>query len=111
MPKRKSEPTAVEPSTTPAAKKARKSVSAPSIEDLLLLSREHLNDLATEELVSHFTTLQNAYRELEKKQSTALMTVSANTVKPVDDPVKIREKANKIADMMADGIKKQMKWQ
>jgi hypothetical protein len=111
MPKLKSSPTSVA-STAPAAKKARKSdsISTPP-DELLLLNHEQLKDLPVEKLVSHFTALQDAYHELENMKSIALNTASSNIAKPEDDAEKVKEKSCKIADMMAVGIKKQMKWQ
>ncbi|KUJ19476.1 uncharacterized protein LY89DRAFT_780409 [Mollisia scopiformis] len=107
MPKRKSEPTAVE--APPPSKKARKSEPLP-IEKLMLLTPDSMQNFPQEQLISFITSLQHAYRELESAQ----LTTSAKIPKvpaAVDDPAKIAKKAGKIADMMADGIKKQMKWQ
>lgn len=51
--------------------------------------------------------LQTAYNTLAQQQKI----VSSTSAAAPEDPKLVKEKANKVADMMANAITKQMKWQ
>ncbi|KAF8849374.1 hypothetical protein BDZ45DRAFT_810028 [Acephala macrosclerotiorum] len=86
MAKRKSEGP-VEPAALPITKKARTTKSIPvsvTVKELIAIKPADMESLPPYTVIFYFTKLQQAY---------------------------LAEKAHKLADMMADGIKKQMKWQ
>ncbi len=109
--KRKSDAISVAESSS--AKKARipESSTPSSLPLILCQGKETLSSLPHATLVRYVTELQSAYLSLNSQSTpkpVALLAASRNTV---EDPVKVEAQVEKLAEMMASGIKKQMKWQ
>ena len=119
-PKRKSSgPIEAPPSPTaeyvPQAKKARKGASPNlSVDKLSKIPRSDLENSTKEELVDFILELQVNAARLEgsgTKKSATTTSLTSSAQPTAEDPEKIKLQANKLAKMMASGIKKQMKWQ
>ena len=88
---------------SPPTKKAKPTtINPPSIEDILKLTPSTLSSLPKATLISHIRTLQSSY-------ALSSTNGSAGAKAPLSRE-ELRQKVDKLADMIHKGIKKQMKW-